>query len=207
MPVDLETVRLFLHVLAATICGQQAYAHHAFAAEFDGKAPVLLKGKVTKVEWINPHAWVHVNVVGPSGTQEWMVEGGTPNTLLRAGLTKDGARGRVDIVAFPAQADACKPECRALVRRMTFADGRAVFLGAAGPALPPTNSDKDAALARGDWRLAAGLGATAAEIVSALQAKGQAKDIVPNEAVVVIPPVDGSSPVRRARSQRSPSAS
>jgi len=54
-------------VLAATIGVQQAYAHHAFAAEFDGKAPVLLKGKVTKVEWINPHAWVHVNVVSPTG--------------------------------------------------------------------------------------------------------------------------------------------
>ena len=74
-------------VLSAAAAGGAAWAHHAFAAEFDGKAPVLLRGKVTRVEWINPHAWVHIAVPGENGqTTAWMVEGGTPNTLLRAGV-------------------------------------------------------------------------------------------------------------------------
>ena len=67
-----------------------AHGHHAFAAEFDSNAPVMLKGKVTKVEWINPHAWVHLDVVQADGSVvSWMVEGGTPNTLLRAGINKN----------------------------------------------------------------------------------------------------------------------
>src|SRR5205814_9205399 len=72
---------------AASIGVTEAVAHHAFAAEFDGKSPVLLRGKVTKVEWINPHAWVHVNVVAADGKETvWMEEGGTPTTLLHAVL-------------------------------------------------------------------------------------------------------------------------
>ena len=71
----------------------EADAHHAFAAEFDGNAPVLLRGSVTKVQWINPHAWVHVAVPkAGGGTVVWMVEGGTPNTLLRSGVTRDSLK-------------------------------------------------------------------------------------------------------------------
>src|SRR4051794_2748967 len=74
-------------------------AHHAFGAEFDANRPVLLKGKVTKVEWVNPHAWIHINVTGEDGTvAEWMVEGGTPNTLLRRGITRDSLQPGTDIV-------------------------------------------------------------------------------------------------------------
>ena len=65
-----------------------ALAHHAFAAEFDANAPVNLRGTVTKMEWINPHAWMHITVSDPAKPpQEWMIEGGTPNTLFRNGLT------------------------------------------------------------------------------------------------------------------------
>src|SRR4051794_29344767 len=79
--------------LSVAIAGGAALAHHAFAAEFDGKAPVLLRGKVTRVEWINPHAWVHINVVGADGAAvEWMVEGGTPNTLLRSGIDRNSLK-------------------------------------------------------------------------------------------------------------------
>ena len=61
-----------------------------FSAEFDANAPVLLEGKVTKIEWINPHAWIHLNVIQEDGSDKaWMVEGGTPNTLLRAGINKN----------------------------------------------------------------------------------------------------------------------
>ena len=77
--------------LAAGAVGvHQAQAHHAFAAEFDGNAPVLLRGKVTKVEWINPHAWVHLANTNPDFKQgAWMVEAGTPNTLFRAGIDRN----------------------------------------------------------------------------------------------------------------------
>src|SRR5215210_1513287 len=68
-------------------------AHHAFAAEFDTNKPIKLQGTVTKMEWINPHAWLHLDVKKPDGTvEEWMIEGGTPNTLLRRGITRDSIK-------------------------------------------------------------------------------------------------------------------
>src|SRR5580704_10993809 len=67
-----------------------AWAHHAFQAEFDDKKPVTLSGKVTDMEWINPHAWIHIDVTGPDGkVTNWMVEGGSPNILLRRGFNKN----------------------------------------------------------------------------------------------------------------------
>ena len=80
-------------------------AHHAFGGEFDPNRPVLLKGTVTKIEWVNPHAWIHVEVAKPDGTkEEWMVEGGTPNTLLRRGITKDSLKPGTEIVVDGYQA-------------------------------------------------------------------------------------------------------
>ena len=87
----MPTIRVlyWLVLPLAMIASWRAWGHHAFSAEFDGNAPVTLEGKVTKVEWINPHAWIHVAVVGEDGsTVDWMVEGGTPNTLLRAGVNR-----------------------------------------------------------------------------------------------------------------------
>src|ERR1044071_8432058 len=70
-------------------------AHHAFSAEFDAKRPVKLQGTVTKMEWINPHAWIHIDVKKPNGTvEQWMIEGGTPNTLIRRGFTKNSLLDR-----------------------------------------------------------------------------------------------------------------
>src|SRR6266851_10479207 len=81
------------------LAGSPLAAHHAFGGEFDPNKPVLLKGKVTKVEWVNPHAWIHLETKKPDGTtEEWMVEGGTPNTLFRRGVTKDTLKVGTDIV-------------------------------------------------------------------------------------------------------------
>ena len=96
-----RTLAALVAIAGLTIAGAagQAEAHHAFAAEFDGNAPVLLRGTVTKVEWINPHAWIHVSVAkAGGGTQVWMVEGGTPNTLLRSGLTRDSVKPGTNII-------------------------------------------------------------------------------------------------------------
>lgn len=131
-------------VAAAAIVAGQAAAHHAFSAEFDGKAPVLLRGKVTKVEWINPHAWVHINNVGPDAKQgEWMVEGGTPNTLLRSGIDRNSLKAGTEIIVrgYQSKDKACTPVCKANGRDVTFPDGRKVFMGSSGTGAPKDGSD------------------------------------------------------------------
>ena len=119
-------------------------AHHAFAAEFDSNAPVLLRGKVTRVEWINPHAWVHLEVVQEDGTSViWMVEGGTPNTLLRAGINKHTLVIGTEIVVrgYQSKDKACSPACKANGRDVTFPDGRKLFMGSSGTGAPRDGSD------------------------------------------------------------------
>ncbi len=119
-------------------------AHHSFAAEFDANAPVLLKGKVTKVEWINPHAWVHLYVVGEDGTVvSWMVEGGTPNTLLRAGINKHTIPIGTEIVVrgYQSKDKSCKPACKANGRDLSFPDGRKLFMGSSGTGAPRDGAD------------------------------------------------------------------
>ena len=126
------------------IVAQQAQAHHAFAAEFDGNAPVLLKGPVTKVEWINPHAWVHMtHTEAGKAPQQWMVEGGTPNTLIRGGLTRDSLKAGTSIIVrgYQAKDKRCAPACKANGRDVTFADGRKVFMGSSGTGAPRDGSD------------------------------------------------------------------
>ena len=76
--------------LVVMVAGVRVVAHHAFAAEFDANKPLTLEGTVTKMEWINPHAWIHIDVTKEDGTvEQWMIEGGTPNTLLRRGFSKN----------------------------------------------------------------------------------------------------------------------
>ncbi len=108
------------------------WGHHAFAAEFDAKKPVKLEGKVTKMEWINPHAWIHIDVKNADGSvTNWMVEGGTPNTLLRRGFTKDSLLPGTEIVVDGYQAK--DGSNRANGRDVTFPDGRKLFIGNANP--------------------------------------------------------------------------
>ena len=107
----------------------------------DANKPVLLKGKVTRVEWVNPHAWIHVEVVKPDGTkEEWMVEGGTPNTLLRRGFTKDSLLPGTEIVVDGYQARD-HSLLRANGRNVTFPDGRKLFMGSSGTGAPLDGAD------------------------------------------------------------------
>ncbi len=110
-------------------------AHHAFSAEFDANRPVKLKGTVTKMEWINPHSWIHIDVKGPDGkVVEWMVEGGAPNALLRRGFTKASlpAGTEISVEGFQAKDGAN----RANGRDITFSDGRKLFVGSSGTGAP-----------------------------------------------------------------------
>jgi len=113
-----------------------ARAHHAFAAEFDANKPVKFeKATVTKVEWINPHSWIHVNVSMPDGSSEpWSIEAGTPNVLFRRGFTKQallpGTVIRID--GYRAK----DGSHRANGRDLTLPDGRTLFLGSSGTGAP-----------------------------------------------------------------------
>src|SRR5688572_12257182 len=110
-------------------------AHHAFAAEFDANKPVNFKGIVKRVEWVNPHVWIHVDVKKSDGTVEsWAIEGGTPNVLFRRGVTKASLPAGAEIVVDGYQAkDGTR---RANGRDLTLADGRKLFLGSSGTGAP-----------------------------------------------------------------------
>lgn len=115
-------------------------AHHAFAAEFDAKKPVKLQGTVTRMEWINPHAWIHIDVKKPDGTVEkWMIEGGTPNTLFRRGFTKTSLVYGTVIVVDGYQAK--DGSLRANGRDLTLPDGKKLFLGSSGTGAPRDGKD------------------------------------------------------------------
>ena len=133
------TIVLGLCLVLAVAVGP-LLAHHAFSAEFDANRPLHLEGTVTKMEWINPHAWVHISVKGEDGTEVvWMIEGGTPNTLMRRGFTKDSLAPGTQIIVDGYQAKDGSHKGNG--RDLTFPDGRKLFLGSSGTGAPTDGSD------------------------------------------------------------------
>ena len=119
------------------LCGwaSAVSAHHAFAAEFDANKPVNFKGTITRMEWVNPHTWMHITVKNASGaTETWAIEAGTPNVLFRRGFTRDTLKIGTEVVVDGYRAkDGSR---RANGRDVTFADGRKLFLGSSGIGAP-----------------------------------------------------------------------
>ena len=132
---------LLLGVLALVSSAGPAVAHHAFAAEFDATKPIKLKGTVAKMEWINPHTWLHLDVKRPDGkTERWMIEGGPPNALYRRGFTKNSLPIGSELVVegFRAKDGSLKGNGREL----TFADGRRLFVGSSGTGAPRDGKER-----------------------------------------------------------------
>jgi Family of unknown function (DUF6152) len=122
-------------VASLLVSAAPVFAHHAFAAEFDAKKPVKMRGTVTRMEWINPHAWIHIDVKDTDGKViQWMIEAGTPNTLFRRGFTKDSLAVGTEILVDGYQSK--DGSNRANGRDVTFPDGRKLFLGSSGTGAP-----------------------------------------------------------------------
>lgn len=122
-----------LLLLALSSHAMHAGAHHAFAQEFSVELPVELKGRVTKVELINPHSWIHIAVVNEEGVEEnWMIEGGSPNSLFRQGITRDTIPVGAELDVFGYQAR--DRSNKAVGRDISFTDGTPLFFR--GTAVP-----------------------------------------------------------------------
>jgi hypothetical protein len=122
----MRSATLTLLGISSALAGAGAAAHHAFATEFDVESPISLEGKVTKVELINPHSWIHVEVIDDAGnSQVWMIEGGSPNALVRRGITKASIPVGSDLVIRGYRAR--DGSNRAVGRDLRFADGRELF--------------------------------------------------------------------------------
>jgi len=119
-------------VAGACLALPAVWAHHAFEAEFDADKPVKLRGRVSRMEWINPHVWIHLDVKAADGsTASWMIEGGPPNALLKRGWTKNALPEGTEIVVEGYQSK--DGALRANGRDITFPDGKKLFVGSSGP--------------------------------------------------------------------------
>ena len=132
---------LLLSAALGLAAAAPAAAHHAFGGEFDANRPVLLRGPIVKVEWVNPHTWIHMEVKRPDGgTEVWMIEGGSPNSLRRQGITRNSLPIGTEIVVdgYQARDHTLK---RANGRNITYPDGRKLFFGSSGTGAPRDGAD------------------------------------------------------------------
>ena len=143
-------MRRLLTVLAIVgslvLLNTHTWSHHAFSSEFDIDKPISLRGTITRMEWVNPHTWLHMTATIEDGTiQEWMLEGGTPNTLLRAGLTQQILLPGTEILVrgYQSKDPDCIPKCRGSGRDITFTDGSNIFMGSSGVGAPPEGFPDD----------------------------------------------------------------
>ncbi len=133
-------LKFLMATLAVFFLAAPADSHHAFAAEFDATKPVKLRGKITKIEWINPHAWIHLAVTEDDGsTTNWMIEAGPPGALVRRGWKKNSVEPGTEVLVegYRAIDDAT----RANGRDVTFPDGRRLFVGSSGTGAPRDGRD------------------------------------------------------------------
>ncbi|SUZ67000.1 uncharacterized protein METZ01_LOCUS19854 [marine metagenome] len=143
-------MRRLLTVLAIVgslvLLNTHTWSHHAFSSEFDIDKPISLRGTITRMEWVNPHTWLHMTATIEDDTiQEWMLEGGTPNTLLRAGLTQQILLPGTEILVrgYQSKDPDCIPKCRGSGRDITFTDGSNIFMGSSGVGAPPEGFPDD----------------------------------------------------------------
>ena len=126
---------ILLHVLALAAATSSVQAHHSFAAEFDVDKPLTLQGVVVKMEWVNPHSWLHIDVPKEDGTVErWRIEGGAPSALLRRGWNRNSLPPGTKVIVQAYQARS--GERYANARDITFPDGRKLFIGSSGTGAP-----------------------------------------------------------------------
>jgi len=130
-----RTLSVTVALMGLLLAVSPVRAHHAFAAEYDAKKQVKLEGVVTQMEWINPHAWIHIDVTGADGkVTSWMVEGGSPNILLRRGFNKNSLEKGQHITVDGFQAK--DGSNRANGSNITYPDGKKLFLGSSGTGAP-----------------------------------------------------------------------
>jgi hypothetical protein len=128
--MKLKSTFAFAAFAIATVA--PVWAHHSFAAEFDDRKPLKLTGTVTKMEWTNPHSWIHLDVKGPDGkVTSWMIEAGSPNALYRLGYNKNMLPVGTEIVVdgFHAKDNSN----RGVGKDLTFTNGKRLFLGGSAP--------------------------------------------------------------------------
>lgn len=137
----MQVAALTLVGFGVAVSGTAVRAHHAFSAEFDARKPVKFTGTVTKVEWINPHAWFHIDVTEPAAQkgQKWMIEAGNPHNLFRRGFSKDVIKpGMTIVIDGYASKDGTR---RANGRDLTLPSGQTLFMGSSGTGAPRDGKD------------------------------------------------------------------